>query len=104
MDQSMFIKRLNELSLKNDSEPRLRRIDELKLNKKYRIQKAESIETKYGFSILLTFDNCKVFLPKRYNKFQNMIEKKDFEGLSLIYKGENERKGKYEPKDNIEFI
>jgi hypothetical protein len=48
------------------------RISDLIVDKVYPVLHAESVETKYGLSILLTIcesdDHCvKVFLPRRYN-------------------------------------
>lgn len=55
-----------------------KKINELLINKYYKIYKNEIIQSKYGVAILvwlrdiITNEQFKVFLPKRYNNFSNL--------------------------------
>lgn len=95
MAQVDFLKKVNNIKS-------FTKVSELKVDEEYLIEEAKIIETKYGKSIKVTFDdNTSVFLPKRYSVIKKS-ELKLLEGLSLVYKGKDEKMDLIEFRNNEE--
>ena len=68
------------------------KLDELEINRPYKITDAEKIASKYGDQLMVTIDydeetSGTVYLPKRYLKRIPEDKIKDMKKFKLIYKG-----------------
>ena len=68
------------------------KLDELEINRPYKITDAEKVESKYGSQLMITIDYDEetsglIYLPKRYLKRIPEEKLKDMKKFKIIYKG-----------------
>lgn len=85
-----FLSKINNKSLIEDRKA-TKSIGELEEDKKYKIQKARLVNTKFGPSVILELEDFLTFLPKRLTEpYKEHTDELSTGNYSLIFRGKKD--------------